>query len=150
MRLFVRFRIHLYSTLMNIHWEVHEPAFSIHCFRPTSDHQAVPECARAMSQPTPQLLNDLHSIRTWHCELLSWSRLEYRRQSLICAATHTHKTGSVDALFSLQSDDPGLQLRRRETFICTYIIRDWWVTPLMRPSSGALALSVSLFLDLPI
>ena len=34
----------------DIHLKVHEPAFSIHIYRSTSDHQAVPECEKAVSQ----------------------------------------------------------------------------------------------------
>ena len=62
----------------DIHLEVYEPAFSIHFYRPTSDHQAVPECERAVSQSARR------DVAIWlsHTQLLSLTKLIYVRFSV--------------------------------------------------------------------
>ena len=49
--LFKRFRIHHMQHDNHIHLEVHKPAFS---YRPTSDHQVVPEYEKAVIQSARQ------------------------------------------------------------------------------------------------
>ena len=57
----------------DIYLEVHEPAFSVHFYRPTSDHQAVLECERAVGQGA------CHNVAIWlsHTQLLLLTKLIY-------------------------------------------------------------------------
>ena len=62
----------------DIHLEVHKPAFSIHYYRPTSDHRGVLECERAVSQSARR------NVVIWlsHTQLLLLTELIYVRFSV--------------------------------------------------------------------
>ena len=91
-RLFDRFRINHMQHVNDIYLEVHEPAFSVHFYRPTSDHQAVPECKRAVGQSAR------HNVAIWlsHTQLLPLTKLIYVR-----FAVRLHTSGLVSEALPL-------------------------------------------------